>query len=185
MRSPSTLRFYQQAEAMMRHFALVIITIAAGAIAPASSALACGPQPLPVGPEASIDGAPHFIWPLRGTLVSDICSNGSERRFKGIDIAAPEGTSVEAAADGVVLYAGNELKDYGNVILVRHNGDWVTAYAYVENPQVKRGDAVRQGDVIAVSGHSITMNTPLLHFEIRKQSSAVDPLRLLPERHDG
>jgi murein DD-endopeptidase MepM/ murein hydrolase activator NlpD len=169
----------------MRHLALAVMAIAAGAIAAASSASACGPQPLPVGPDVSIDGAPHFIWPLRGVLVSDICSNGSERRFKGIDIATPEGTSVEAAADGLVLYAGNELKNFGNVILVRHDGNWVTAYAYVENLHVKHGDAVRQGDIIAFSGRNITMGTPMLHFEIRKQSSPVDPLRLLPERHDG
>ena len=169
--------------AMTRWFAVVLFAAACVAAAPA--ALACERHGPAVGPEPSIDSAPRFAWPVRGTLVTDMCSDGSERRFTGIDIAVPEGTAVGAAADGLVLYAGNELKDYGNVVLIGHDGDWVTAYAYVENLQVKRGDLVRQGDIIAFSGHSVAIGTPLLHFEIRRKSSPVDPLRLLPERHDG
>jgi murein DD-endopeptidase MepM/ murein hydrolase activator NlpD len=175
-------------DTMSRYFSLAFLLLAIGALAlmspwlAPSRAAACGVQPLPVGPEVGIDGAPRFIWPLRGTLVSDICSNGSERRFKGIDIAAPEGTKILAAADGTVLYAGDELKGFGNVVLIRHDGDWVTAYAYAESLLVKRGDVVPQGRPVALSGRSVTLGTPLLHFEIRKQSSPVDPLRLLPQR---
>ena len=176
---------------MSRYFSLGLISLVAGTLAllspwlAPSGAAACGVPTMPVGPEVSIDGAPRFIWPLRGTLVSDICSNGSERRFNGIDIAVPEGTKVVAAADGIVLYAGEELKGVGNVVLIRHDGDWVTAYAYAESLLVKRGNVVRQGRPVALSGRSIALGTPLLHFEIRKQSRPVDPLRLLPQRRDG
>jgi murein DD-endopeptidase MepM/ murein hydrolase activator NlpD len=176
---------------MSRFFSLALVLLAAGAIAPVSPwpvptrAAACGVPPMPVGPEVSIDGAPRFMWPLRGTLVYAPCSNGSERRFNGIDIAAPEGTPVKAAADGIVLYAGDELKGFGNVVLIRHDGDWVTAYAYARSLLVGRGNVVRQGRPVALSGRSVALGTPLLHFEIRKQSSPVDPLRLLPQRGDG
>jgi murein DD-endopeptidase MepM/ murein hydrolase activator NlpD len=173
----------------MRNFFFALCLIAASAVAALSlapsGAAACEAKAPPVGPEVSIDGAPRFIWPLRGILVSDICSDGSERRFNGIDIAVPEGMPVNAAADGIVAYAGDELKNFGNVVLVRHDGDWVTAYAYASSLLIKRGNVVRQGQPVALSGRSVAAGTPLLHFEIRKQSSPVDPLRLLPQRRDG
>jgi hypothetical protein len=169
--------------AMMRYFAVGFVLVAAGCVAAASASLACEAKPPPVGPEVSIDGAPRFMWPLRGLLLSDMCSDGSERRFKGIDIAVREGTPVKAAADGVVAYAGNELKGFGNIVFIRHDGGWVTAYAYADKLLVKRGDIVRRGQSVALSGRSVSTDTPLLHFEIRKQSSPVDPLRVLPERH--
>lgn len=174
-------RYYLAAAAL---FAATVLAVMLSALAP-SGAMACAAKSPPVGPDVSIDGAPRFIWPLRGPLMTDLCAGGSERRFRGIDIAAPEGTPVAAAADGVVAYAGDELKDIGNIVLVLHDGGWVTAYAYASSLLVQRGDVVTQGGSIALSGRSLTAGTPLLHFEIRKHSSPVDPLRLLPERHDG
>ena len=171
--------------AMTRHFVFVTMLIAAGAIAAASCSHACGVKPQPAGPEVSVDGAPHFMWPVRGLMMWDMCSDGSERRFKGIDIAVREGTKVLAAADGVVAYAGDELKGFGNIVIIRHDGGWATAYAYVGSLLVKRGNVVRRGRPIALSGRSVALGTPLLHFEIRKRSSPVDPLRVLPRRRDG
>jgi murein DD-endopeptidase MepM/ murein hydrolase activator NlpD len=167
---------------MTRYFAVGLVLFVAGCVAAASSSSACEAKPPPVGPDVSIDGAPRFIWPVRGLLVSDICSDGSERRFNGIDIAVREGTPVKAAADGIVAYAGNELKGFGNIVIIRHDGGWTTAYAYAGSLLVRRGDVVRRGRPVALSGRGVATDAPLLHFEIRKQSSPVDPLRVLPER---
>jgi murein DD-endopeptidase MepM/ murein hydrolase activator NlpD len=92
----------------------------------------------------------------------------------------PEGTAVRAAEDGVVAYAGNELKGYGNLILVRHSNGFVTAYANASEIMVKRNDKVRRGQIIAKSGQTGAVASPQLHFEIRKGSSPVDPMQHLP-----
>jgi murein DD-endopeptidase MepM/ murein hydrolase activator NlpD len=98
----------------------------------------------------------------------------------GLDLAVPEGTAVHAAEDGVVAYAGNELKGYGNLILIRHSNGYVTAYAHASELMVKRNDSVRRGQVIAKSGQSGSVSSPQLHFEIRKGSTPVDPMQFLP-----
>ena len=91
----------------------------------------------------------------------------------------PEGTSVKAAEDGVVAYAGNELKGYGNLVLVRHTNGFVTAYAHASELKVKRGETVKRGQIIALAGQTGTVNSPQLHFEIRKGSTPVDPMQYL------
>ena len=91
----------------------------------------------------------------------------------------PEGTSVKAAEDGVVTYAGNELKGYGNLILVRHGNGFVTAYAHASELMVKRGDAVKRGQIIARAGQTGNVQSPQLHFEIRKGATPVDPTQYL------
>ena len=93
----------------------------------------------------------------------------------------PEGTPVKAAEDGVVAYAGNELKGYGNLVLVRHSNGYVTAYAHASELLVKRGDTIKRGQIIAKSGQTGNVASPQLHFEIRKGSSPVDPTAV-PER---
>jgi murein DD-endopeptidase MepM/ murein hydrolase activator NlpD len=117
---------------------------------------------------------PAFRWPLRGRVISGFPKND------GIDLAVPEGTAVHAAEDGVVAYAGNELKGYGNLILIRHSNGYVTAYAHASELMVKRNDPVRRGQVIAKSGQSGSVSAPQLHFEIRKGSTPVDPMQFLP-----
>ena len=97
----------------------------------------------------------------------------------GINVAVPEGTPVKAAEDGVVAYAGNELKGYGNLVLVRHSNGFVTAYAHASEILVKRGDTVKRGQVIAKSGQTGNVTSPQLHFEIRKGSTPVDPSQYL------
>ena len=97
----------------------------------------------------------------------------------GINIALPENTPIKAAEDGDVAYAGNELKGYGNLVLVRHPNGYVTAYAHAKELLVKRGDKVKRGQVIARSGQSGNVTAPQLHFEIRKGASPLDPMRFL------
>jgi murein DD-endopeptidase MepM/ murein hydrolase activator NlpD len=128
----------------------------------------------PAAADGGAAGGPTFRWPLRGRVISGFPKND------GIDLAVPEGTAVHAAEDGVVAYAGNELKGYGNLILIRHSNGYVTAYAHASELMVKRNDAVRRGQVIAKSGQSGSVSAPQLHFEIRKGSTPVDPMQFLP-----
>ena len=93
----------------------------------------------------------------------------------GINIAAPKGSPVKAAENGVVAYVGAELKGFGNLVLIKHQGDYVTAYAHNDQILVKRGDIVRRGQTIARVGSTGSVDTPQLHFEIRKGSRAVEP----------
>ena len=111
------------------------------------------------------------------TTGSGPSTNGQQN--DGINIAVAENTPVKAAEEGVVSYAGNELKGYGNLVLVRHPNGYVTAYAHAKELLVKRGDQVKRGQVIARSGQSGNVNAPQLHFEIRKGASPVDPMPLL------
>ena len=130
-----------------------------------------------VPPPAS--AGPSFSWPLRGTIVSSFGSKKGGEHNDGINIAARRGAPVRAADDGVVVYAGNELRGFGNLVLVRHADGWTTAYAHNETLLVKRGDRVRRGQVIAKAGSSGSVATPQLHFEIRRGRRAVDPAEYL------
>jgi len=123
--------------------------------------------------------ASGFRWPVRGRVISTFGEKPNGVRNEGINIAVPEGADVHAASDGVVAYAGNELKGYGNLVLIRHRNGWVTAYAHNKELFVKRGDRVRRGQVIAKAGSTGSVKTPQLHFELRKGASAVDPLKYL------
>lgn len=118
---------------------------------------------------------PEFRWPARGRIIQAFKIG----RNDGINIALPEGTSVRAAETGVVAYAGNQLKGYGNLILIRHPNGFVTAYANNAEIEVKRGEAVKRGQVIAKSGQTGNVVTPQLHFELRKGSKPVDPTQYL------
>ncbi|MPZ58830.1 MAG: peptidoglycan DD-metalloendopeptidase family protein [Rhizobiales bacterium] len=131
-----------------------------------------------VSPEAEAKretGGAVFRWPVRGRIVTAFGAKPNGQQNDGINIAVPEGTPIKAAEDGEVAYAGNELKGYGNLILVRHPNGFVTAYAHVSELMVKRGDKVKRGQVIAKSGRTGSITSPQLHFEIRKGSMPVDP----------
>lgn len=129
-----------------------------------------------------VDNGSGFRWPVRGRVISKFGSKPNNTRNEGINIAVPEGTGVRAAEAGVVAYAGNELKGYGNLVLVRHQNGWVTAYAHNSELMVKRGDAVRRGDVIARAGKTGSVKTPQVHFEVRQGATAVDPMKYLSSR---
>ena len=118
-------------------------------------------------------------WPVRGKVISSYGPKPNGLKNEGINIAVPEGTSVRAAEGGVVAYAGNELKGYGNLVLIRHDGGYVTAYAHAKELFVKRGDAVNRGDIIAKAGQTGSVSSPQLHFEVRKGATALDPLKFL------
>ena len=133
------------------------------------------------GAQATADGGalPTFRWPVRGKVITSYGAKTNGKSNDGINLAVPEGTPVKAAEDGVVAYSGNELKGYGNLVLVRHSNGYVTAYAHASELLVKRGDTIKRGQVIAKSGQPGEVGSPQLHFEIRKGSSPVDPLQFL------
>jgi murein DD-endopeptidase MepM/ murein hydrolase activator NlpD len=132
----------------------------------------------PVKTEAT-NALPTFRWPVRGRVIASYGAKTNGKQNDGINVAVPEGTPVKAAEDGVVAYSGNELKGYGNLILVRHANGYVTAYAHASELMVKRGDTIKRGQIIAKSGQTGEVGSPQLHFEIRKGSSPVDPLQFL------
>jgi murein DD-endopeptidase MepM/ murein hydrolase activator NlpD len=123
--------------------------------------------------------ASTFRWPVKGRVISTFGEKPTGMRNEGINIAVPEGTSVRAAGSGIVAYAGNELKGYGNLVLIRHDGGWVTAYAHNKELFVNRGDSVNRGDVIANAGQTGSVTSPQVHFEVRKGATAVDPMKHL------
>ena len=133
----------------------------------------------PVKATEATGAVPTFRWPVRGKVITAYGAKANGKANDGINLAVPEGTPIKAADDGVVAYSGNELKGYGNLVLIRHANGYVTAYAHASELMVKRGDTIKRGQVIAKSGQSGEVQSPQLHFEIRKGSSPVDPLQFL------
>jgi len=144
---------------------------------------AIAPPPAAARPaDARPADAPDFIWPVKGTVLVPFGDIAKGQRNDGINIAVPKGTPVMAAADGDVAYAGNELGGFGNMILIAHKGtDYVTVYAHNDKLLVHRGDHVRQGQRIALSGDSGGVSQPQLLFEVRKGVKPIDPQGLLAE----
>ncbi len=145
---------------------------------PTSSVRAGDPAPAPTLTGAQADAAgvtPEFRWPARGRIIEGFKVGGND----GINIAVPEGTSVRAAESGTVAYAGSGLKGYGNLVLIRHPNGFVTAYANNGELDVKAGDTVKRGQIIAKSGQSGNVSSPQLHFELRKGTTPVDPTTYL------
>lgn len=124
-------------------------------------------------------GGAGFRWPVRGRVIAGFGPKPTGQQNDGINIAVPEGTPIKASEDGVVAYSGNELKGYGNLVLVRHASGHVTAYAHASELLVKRGDSVKRGQTIAKSGQTGNVSSPQLHFEIRKGATPVDPMQFL------
>ncbi|MBI1239445.1 MAG: peptidoglycan DD-metalloendopeptidase family protein [Alphaproteobacteria bacterium] len=122
-----------------------------------------------------------FGWPLQGQVIASFGSTSDGRRNDGINIAAPAGEPIRAAADGTVSYAGNEIKGFGNLVLVKHPNGFVTAYAHAARMVVAKGDTVRRGDVIAYVGQTGAVDQPQLHFEIRQGVTPVNPSAHLPQ----
>jgi murein DD-endopeptidase MepM/ murein hydrolase activator NlpD len=133
----------------------------------------------PIKAEQAASAMPSFRWPVRGRIIAAFGPKPNGLQNDGINLAVPEGTPVKAAEDGVVAYAGNELKGYGNLVLIRHANGFVTAYANASELMVKRGETVKRGQVIAKSGETGNVTSPQLHFEIRKGATPVDPSQYL------
>jgi murein DD-endopeptidase MepM/ murein hydrolase activator NlpD len=132
-------------------------------------------------PPATLPHGSHsFLWPVHGRLISGYGDGDNGTRNDGVNIAAPPGTPVIAAESGVVAYVGNELRGYGNLVLIKHAGGWMTAYAHNAKLLVKRGDHVKRGQPIALVGRTGGVSEPQLHFEIRRGRQALDPGEYLP-----
>ncbi|MCB9957842.1 MAG: peptidoglycan DD-metalloendopeptidase family protein [Rhodospirillaceae bacterium] len=136
---------------------------------------------LPPAQTAAVPAAPSlFQWPVRGDLIPVFDPADRARFDDGMNIVAPEGTPILAARGGTVIYAGNELRGYGNLVVLSHTDGWVTAYAHARELMVERGDTVRSGQQIATVGQTGAVSSPQLHFEIRQGSDPVNPLDHLP-----
>jgi murein DD-endopeptidase MepM/ murein hydrolase activator NlpD len=122
-----------------------------------------------------------FVWPVKGKVIAEFGPTGKGQHNDGINIAAERGTPVKATENGVVAYAGNELRGFGNLLLIKHADGWMSAYAHNEELLVSRGDQVRRGQVIAKVGSSGGVTQPQLHFELRKGAQSVNPLEQLKD----
>jgi murein DD-endopeptidase MepM/ murein hydrolase activator NlpD len=120
-----------------------------------------------------------FDWPLRGQLVGTFGPQAGGVQNDGINIAVPKGTPVKAAAAGNVLYAGEEVRGFGKLVLIGHADGYVSAYAHNDELSVTRGASVAKGQVVAKVGQTGNVTSPQLHFEIRQRNKAIDPLPLL------
>ncbi|MDB5395440.1 MAG: putative gamma-D-glutamyl-meso-diaminopimelate peptidase [Rhodospirillales bacterium] len=150
-------------------------------VPPAASQPPASTQQALVAP-AGVAGAPHFIRPVSGQTVQGFGADGSGQTNDGINITAAAGTSVQAADAGTVIYTGNELAAFGNLVLIRHAGGWVTAYGHLGSIGVQRGATVTQGQPIGTVGQTGSASAPQLHFEIRQGSKPVDPAPFLSGR---
>jgi murein DD-endopeptidase MepM/ murein hydrolase activator NlpD len=146
------------------------------------ASLARPPQTLSDASPATAVRSGKLRWPARGRIVQGFGPRPDGTHNDGIDISVPPGTDVLAAESGVVAYAGNEVKTYGNLVLVRHDNGWVTAYAYNDRLLVQRGDRVNRGQPIAKAGKSGAADQPLVHFEVRVGSRPVDPVGYLEKQ---
>lgn len=140
---------------------------------------AVSPTTAVVGP-GSFSG--RFSWPLNGPLLRRFGPLGNGRVSDGINIAAPAGTPIRAAADGIVAYTGDEIAVFGGLILIKHGSGWITAYGHAQSIAVTRGQHVRRGQIIGRAGETGSVDQPQLHFEIRDKRKPVDPLKYLPDR---
>jgi len=150
--------------------------------APPPESAAVEPASLPVAPSPptkALPGGHGFLWPVQGEIASGFGPKAGGTQNDGVNIVARRGTAVHAAADGVVVYAGNELRGYGNLLLVRHAGGWMTAYAHNDELLVGRGAKVKRGQVIAKVGGTGGVSSPQLHFELRQGGRPVDPLQVM------
>lgn len=129
--------------------------------------------------------APLFYWPVRGRVIAVFGPAPGGTHNDGINIAAPHGTIVSAAENGTVAYAGDALKGFGNLLLIKHPGGWVSAYAHNDVLLVKRGDRVRRGQPVARLGNTGGVTSPQLHFELRQGVKPIDPLDHLPQLVGG
>jgi len=120
--------------------------------------------------------AARFMWPLRGEIISTYGTKPGGLRNDGINIAAAQGSGVAAAESGIVAYAGNQLKSFGNLVLIRHDGGWVTVYAHLADIGVQQGQRVTRGQPIGTVGQTGNVRSPQLHFAVRKGDQVVDPM---------
>lgn len=147
---------------------------------PGPSAKPAAPRQVVSVPRPPARAGGGFVWPVEGRVVSSFGSKTGGRHNDGLNIAAPKGAPVRAAENGVVAYAGKEIRGFGNLLLIKHDGGLITAYAHADSLLVSRGDVVTRGQVIAKVGKTGGVESPQLHFEVRRGTKAVDPGEFLP-----
>jgi murein DD-endopeptidase MepM/ murein hydrolase activator NlpD len=138
--------------------------------------------------DAQVTAAAHgrFVWPVRGDILKRYGPLGVGQRNDGVDIKAAQGSDVRAAAPGEVVYAGNQVPGFGNLVLIKHTDGWVTAYAHLENVSVQMRQQVSQGQTVGSVGMTGGVTEPELHFEVRyaptpaDKARPVDPALVLP-----
>ncbi len=167
-------------------------SIALAPVAALSTKAETKPAPPPMSPpaiavsppsrqvQAGLASSREFVWPVTGRVVKGYGASADGQRNDGVNISATKGEEVKAAAGGEVVYAGSELAGFGNLVLIRHPGGWVTAYAHSDTVLVREGDLVRQGQPIATVGSTGNAGGPQVHFELRKGKEPVDPSLHLP-----
>jgi murein DD-endopeptidase MepM/ murein hydrolase activator NlpD len=159
-----------------------------GRVRPAAPTSASGPAS---DADVSTAGRGRFVWPLKGAILSPFGDRGPGQRNDGLDISASTGESVVAAAGGEVVYAGSSIPGFGNLVLVKHPGGWVTAYAHLDRIEVRMRDEVSQGEEIGQAGQTGVVDRPELHFEVRyapdpsEKARPVDPTLVLPQAAKG
>ena len=158
-------------------------------VAPATRPDASAPAPAPTGAsdaDAAAAGKGFFQWPVRGSILSAYGPKPGNQRNDGMDISAVAGEPVRAAAAGEIVYAGNSVPGFGNLVLIRHDGGWVTVYAHLSNIDVKMRQTVTQGQQIGEVGMTGGVDQPQLHFEVRyapnlkDKARQIDPMLVLP-----
>ena len=147
-------------------------------VAAASSRPSPLPANKPIAQPAAFSGS--FAWPVKGTILSRFGPGESGAKNNGIDIAAPNGTPIRAAPDGVVAYAGDKIAVFGGLVLINHGSSWVSAYGHASRIDVVRGQKVTKGQVIGLTGDTGYASRPKLHFELRKDRVPVNPIGQLP-----
>jgi len=166
----------------------LFVPTAKGGAVPGTGATPIAPKPpakADLVQASCVSGSGNCLeWPARGKLASTFGAHGGAQH-DGIDIAAPKGTAVVAADSGRVVYSGDGIKGYGNMILIRHENGLITVYAHNDVNDVKDGEAVARGQKIATMGQSGTATAPHLHFEVREGENPLDPLRYLSRQEDG
>lgn len=142
----------------------------------AQPSVTAAPPQTPPAPAPSVAASPiDMKWPVQGPILSNFGPKGQGLNNDGVNIGAPKGAPVVAAANGIVVYAGNEMKGFGNLVLIRHSGGWVTAYAHLDRTLVTKDAVVAQGDMIGTVGKTGNVPSPQLHFETRQEGKPVDP----------
>lgn len=166
---------------------LAIPTISKGATTPAPTPSA-SPEPEPTAspaPAAKLPPdtkAPRFVWPHSGKVRREFAPRGKSGWHDGIDLTADKGDAVRAAAAGKVIFAGQGPKEYGLTVIVYHTGRWTTTYSFLDKITVKDGETVKQGERIGLAGETGLATSPQVHFEVRRNRAALDPVDYLPAR---
>ncbi|MDD2840165.1 MAG: M23 family metallopeptidase, partial [Rickettsiales bacterium] len=120
-----------------------------------------------------------FLWPVKGDILSNFGNKANGLYNDGINIASSNGSEFRATKSGVIAYVGNELRGYGTIILIKHDSNWISAYAHCSSVKVARGDKVERGQVIGTVGQTGNVDKPQLYFSLRNGREAVDPLKYL------